>query len=150
MRTLLFLLMLLRATPVPANHPGDDLNSLMAGKEAAFEPLDPRAAPELALVDADGRELDADDVSGQIVAVSFVPEACGTPCAAQQAQLADVLASLNDTPMRDMVDFVTVADRAETSRAPETGSGQLRPMIGRCLTCGTPSASAAGGRAARR
>ncbi|SFP84249.1 SCO family protein [Tranquillimonas alkanivorans] len=121
MRTLFFSLLLLGATPAVADHPGDDLNFVMAGKEAAFEPLEPQAALDLALVDAEGRALDAGDVSGRILAVSFAPGACGAPCAAQQAQLAEVLASLNDTPMRDMVSFVTVSDSAETAegRAPD-------------------------------
>lgn len=110
----------------------------MAGKKAAFEPLDPQAAPDLALVEAEGRAFDAEGLSGQILAVIFVAKACGAPCAAQQAHLADVLASLNDTPMRDMVTFVTVLDRAEAfgESAPENRVTATRQTVGQCLTCG--------------
>lgn len=116
MRILLFLLLLLGGAPVLANHPEDDLNSVMAGEEAAFEPLEPQAAPALPLLDAAGREFDLGDHSGLVLAVSFIPADCGAPCAAQQDRLAEVLTSLNASPMRDMVRFITVSRRAE---APE-------------------------------
>jgi protein SCO1/2 len=115
MRSLLMVLMLALPAPVFANHPSEDLNPVMAEKEAAFEPLDPRLAPDLALADASGGALGLADFAGQIVALSFVPAGCGAPCTQQQERLADTLASLNASPMREMVRFVTVTDNAEVA-----------------------------------
>lgn len=115
MRSLLMVLMLAFPAPVFANHPSEDLNPVMSEKEAAFEPLDPRLAPDLALADASGGALGLADFAGEILALSFMPAGCGAPCTQQQERLADTLASLNASPMREMVRFVTVTDNAEVT-----------------------------------
>ena len=80
----------------------------MAQKEPAFEAASHWRMPDLELVTENGEPLSLDDLQDQIVVLSFVTEDCGAPCAEQQAALADVQASLNVTPMRDMVTFVTI------------------------------------------
>lgn len=104
-------------TPASADHPGEDLNQVMAAKEAAFEPVPPRPAPDLAWQDAQGGDLRWDSLEGKIVVVSFVPPGCGAVCADQQDQLSQAITSLNASPMRDMVVFVTIGD------APVAGPG---------------------------
>lgn len=101
---------LLITTPASADHPGEDLNQVMAAKEAAFEPVAPRPAPELAWQEAQGAGLRLDSLEGKIAVVSFVPPGCGAPCADQQGQLSQAITSLNASQMRKMVVFVTIGD----------------------------------------
>ena len=109
MKHLVFLLMLLAPMPALADHPGADrIDHVMAGKEPHFEATDLRDLPELAVVTGDGRTLQLDRLSDQVIVLSFVPEACEEPCAAQQAMLEKVRHDLDATPMQDMVTFVTV------------------------------------------
>lgn len=96
------------AVPASANHPGERLDEIMARKEPAFEPTGLWRLPDAGLMAADGSPLDLGDLEDRIVVLSFLPEGCGAPCADQQAALREVQRSLNVTPMRDMVLFVTV------------------------------------------
>lgn len=111
MRTAILLLAAIVAnvTPAYANHPGDRLDEVMAEKEPAFEPRDLWRLPDAELATATGSPLGLGDLEDRIVVLSFVPEGCSAPCAAQQALLAQVQASVNITPMREMVLFLTVA-----------------------------------------
>jgi len=110
MRSALFLVALLLSGPALADHPEDKLDEAMAEKEAAFEATDVRRPPKLELVDGAGGPFSLDSLVDQIVVLSFVPEGCGAPCAAQQALLARVRGAVNITPMRDMVTFIVVAE----------------------------------------
>ncbi|SFE52132.1 protein SCO1/2 [Sulfitobacter brevis] len=110
MRSTALALALLVATPALANHPGENLNQVMVAKEAAFEPVTSRPAPAVEWKDDTGNGVGLEELHGKIVAVSFVPAECGAPCADQQAKLAETLASLNASPMREMVQFVTLND----------------------------------------
>jgi protein SCO1/2 len=120
MRHLVFLVMLLVPVPALADYPGADrIDHVMGGKEPRFEATDLRDLPELAVVTADGRILQLDQLSDQVVVLSFVPEACEESCAAQQTMLEKVRQDLAATPMRDMVTFVTV--RPQDGLAPAEG-----------------------------
>ncbi|MFT6447605.1 MAG: protein SCO1/2, partial [Sulfitobacter pontiacus] len=68
------------ATPVLANHPGDNLNQMIAAKEAAFEAVAPRPAPVSEWTDNAGDVVGMEELKGKIVAVSFAPSDCGAPC----------------------------------------------------------------------
>ena len=108
---------LLTVTPAFANHPGANLNQAMADKEAAFEPIAAQEVPEVQWVAPDGATGSLDAAKGKITVLSFAPDACGTPCDAQQEQLSKTLAALNVSAMREMVVFVTLRETA--SAAPE-------------------------------
>ncbi len=109
---LVTLLLLAGAAPAVAHHPGERLDEVMAEKESAFEPTDERRMPPLALTGADGASLDLSGLADRIVVLSFRPDGCGAPCADQQALLQEVLDAVNVTPMRDMVQFLTVGGDA--------------------------------------
>lgn len=112
------------AAPARANHPGDRLDEIMAEKEPAFEATGLWRLPDTRLAAAGGSPLDLGDLEDRIVVLSFLPEGCGTPCADQQAMLREVQKSLNVTPMRDMVLFVTVGATALSDPAWETANWQ--------------------------
>ncbi|WP_144431869.1 cytochrome-c oxidase [Jannaschia rubra] len=96
------------STPALADHPGDRLDEAMAAKEPDFEQAE-RHPPAIKLRTVDGAEFDLRDLEDKVVVLSFLPQECGTPCADQQALLAEVQEAVNVTPMREMVSFVTVA-----------------------------------------
>lgn len=101
---------LLNVTPAFANHPGENLNQAMVGKEAAFEPITAQEVPEVEWAEPDGATGSLDAMRGKITVLSFAPDTCGNPCDAQQEQLAKTLSALNASAMRDMVVFVTLRD----------------------------------------
>lgn len=108
MRTLLLVALLSVAAPALANHPAERLDEVLAEREPAFEAID-GISPDLSLEAADGREFDLHGQTEKIFVLSFVPEDCGAPCAAQQQLLTEVQSGNNVTPMRELVSFVTVA-----------------------------------------
>ncbi|MEM9762960.1 MAG: cytochrome-c oxidase [Pseudomonadota bacterium] len=109
---LVALLFFAGAAPAAAHHPGERLDEVMAEKEPAFEPTDPRRMPLLAFTGADGASHDLSALADQIVVLSFRPDGCGEPCADQQALLQEVREAVNVTPMREMVQFLTVGGDA--------------------------------------
>lgn len=124
--TALFTTLLIASTaPVAAHHPGDRLDEVMAEKEPAFEPTDRRRLPPLALTGTEGVDLDLSQFDDRIVVLSFVPESCGAPCADQQALLQAVQEAVNITPMRDMVQFLTVGDAAAPDPGWQAGNWRL-------------------------
>ncbi len=104
--------MLFTVTPAFADHPRENLNQAMVGKEAAFEPIAAREVPEVKWTAPDGDTGSLDAMRGKITVLSFAPDACGSPCDAQQEQLSKTLAALNASAMREMVVFVTLRDKA--------------------------------------
>lgn len=108
MRPLVLLAFLAASTPAIADHPGELLDETTANLEPAFESAAPRL-PTVVFRTEEGAEIDISGIADNIVVLSFYPAACGTPCANQQARLADVQQALEITPMRSMVTFVTVA-----------------------------------------
>lgn len=72
------------AVPAFADHPGENLNQVMAAKEASFEPITPRDAPELVWQGASGDLVSLSTLKGKVVVLSFLPNGCGSPCEAQQ------------------------------------------------------------------
>lgn len=110
----LLALLLAGAAPARAHHPGERLDEVMAEREPAFEPTGLWRLPDARLAAADGSPLGLGDLEDRIVVLSFVPEGCGTPCADQQVLLREVQQSINVTPMREMVLFVTLGRRDVT------------------------------------
>jgi len=123
---LVALLLLATTLPVAAHHPGERLDEVTAEKELAFEPTDLLRLPPLAMTEADGASLDLSDLSDRIVVLSLVPESCGASCADQQALLQAVQEAVNVTPMREMVEFLTVSDAA--ALGPEWDAGNWRAL----------------------
>lgn len=118
MKNILLLIALVAGRPAYADHPGDRLDEVMAQKEPAFTAVDLNELPTLNLVDADGKPLDLESLSDQVVVLSFVPSNCGLPCADQQALLEKVRGGVNSSPMLDMVTFLVVTDASDPVPGP--------------------------------
>jgi protein SCO1/2 len=90
-----------------AHHPGADLDTVMGKKEKFFQAID-MPAPGFELADADGNTVRLSDFADRIVVLNFVFAGCAEVCPLHSALIADVQAKINGTPMKDMVQFISV------------------------------------------
>lgn len=107
----LILTLALLATTVGADtaaaHSLQELEHELGEKERYFQPID-RPTPELALRDAEGRNVGLADLRGQVVVLHFVYASCTDICPLHAEKLAEVQAMVNHTPMKERVRFVTI------------------------------------------
>ena len=95
------------ATPPGYAHSLKDLDSRLQKRERYFQPLD-KGAPEFTLQDADGGTVSLSDFRGKVVVLHFVYTNCPDVCPLHAERIAEVQEMVNQTPMRDLVRFVTV------------------------------------------
>jgi len=93
---------------VHAHHPGADLDRVMGDRERYFQVIDEPQAPPFELADADGDIVRLADFSDKIVVLNFVFASCTDVCPLHSALIAELQAGVNASPMKDMVQFVTV------------------------------------------
>lgn len=91
---------------VPA-HSLKSLESQLHKREKYFQPLD-QEAPDFKLQDADGRTVTLRDLQGKVVVLHFIYTNCPDVCPLHAERVAEVQAMINQTPMRDLVQFITV------------------------------------------
>jgi protein SCO1/2 len=103
----LLVAMLASSQTVLAHHPGEDLDRFMGSKEQFFQAID-RPAPSFELADADGRTVRLSDFADKIVVLNFIFASCTDVCPLHSELIADVQAKVNASPMKDMVQFITV------------------------------------------
>ncbi len=110
MRTSFFsiVLTLLLASAASANHPGDDLDEVMGEKEKYFQAIDAPSAPAFELADVEGNAVRLSDFSDKIVVLNFIFTSCTDVCPLHSELIAEIQAMVNATPMKDMVQFLTV------------------------------------------
>ncbi|MCV0398200.1 MAG: SCO family protein [Rhizobiaceae bacterium] len=96
------------ALPAYAHHPGADLDRLMGSEEKYFQAIDAPAAPGFELADSEGTSVRLSDFSDKVVVLNFVFASCTDVCPLHSDLVARVQAMVNDTPMRDLVQFLTV------------------------------------------
>lgn len=94
-----------------ADHPGKRLNEVTAEKVPGFEAVS-QTGPNLGFRTIEGKTLDLEDFAGRIIVVNLLPAPCTVTCKVQHRLLAETVTSLNASPMREMVSFVTVAEDA--------------------------------------
>lgn len=98
---------LVLTAPALADHPGAGLDEAMQDREKYFQPVDePAAGFELA--DAGGNTVRLSDLSEKIVVLNFVFASCGGVCPLHSDLIARIQEMINATPMKDIVQFVTV------------------------------------------
>lgn len=96
------------AAPAAAHHPGADLDEMMGSEEKYFQAIDKPQAPAFALADADGNLVRLSDFADKIVVLNFIFASCTDVCPLHSEMIARVQEMVNDTPMKDTVQFVTV------------------------------------------
>ncbi len=90
-----------------AAHSLESLENQLHNKEKYFQSLD-REAPEFTLQDADGRTTGSADLRGKVVVLHFVYTNCPDVCPLHAERIAEIQEMINQTPMGDLVRFVTI------------------------------------------
>jgi len=114
--TALLIATLAYAMPAAAHHPGADLDKVMGSKEQFFQAID-KPAPPFELADADGKVVRLSDFTDKIVVLNFIFAGCTDVCPLHSTLIADVQSKINLTPMKDMVQFITVTTDPEVDTA---------------------------------
>ena len=96
------------ALPAHAHHPVADLDRLMGSEEKYFQAIDAPAAPRFELAGAEGNPVRLSDFSDKVVVLNFVFASCTDVCPLHSDLIARVQALVNETPMKDLVQFLTV------------------------------------------
>ncbi len=104
------------AAPVAA-HSVKALEAKILERETYVQMTD-TPAPGFTLQDADGREVSLDDFKGKVVVLNFVYARCKDVCPLHSNVIASIQERINATPMRDVVQFISIA--TDTEDAPET------------------------------
>ncbi len=99
------LLMLLQA--VANAHSLDEVESMLGDGEKYFQLID-KPAPDFMLQTADGRTIKRADLAGKVVVLNFLYTSCPDVCPLHAEKIAEVQGMINETPMKDLVIFVTV------------------------------------------
>jgi len=104
------------AAPAAAHHPGADLDRVMGSKEKYFQLID-RPAPAFELMGAGEKAVTLADFTDKIVVLHFVYASCPDVCPLHAEKLAEVQAKVNLSPMKDMVQFMTITTDPEKDTA---------------------------------
>lgn len=108
LRGLALCLLLFAALATPASsHSLEVVEQELHDKDNYFQPVDSQA-PDFALQDAEGRPVRMADLREKVVVLNFIYTNCGDFCPLQTELIATLQAMVNQTPMKDMVEFVTI------------------------------------------
>jgi protein SCO1/2 len=137
---ILIALLLTAATVTPsAAHSLSELEGMLGDREKYFQPIG-REAPDFALEDAEGGAVALSDLRGKVVVLHFVYTNCPDVCPLHAERIAEIQAMVNRTPMRELVQFVTITTNPEHDTPGvmrEYGSAHgLDPVSWRFLTSG--------------
>ena len=112
-----------------AHHPAGGAEARLSERERFFQPLEAKTAPDFALQDAEGRRVGLSDLRGKVVVLHFIYASCPDVCPLHAELIARVQAMVNQTPMREQVQFVSVTTDPERD-TPEVlrGFGETRGL----------------------
>ena len=97
----------LNATPLSAHHPGTDLDKVMGNKEKFFQIRD-ETSPDFTLRDAEGSVVRLADFQDKVAVLHFIYTGCPDVCPLHAEKIAEIQAMINQSPMKDMVQFITI------------------------------------------
>ena len=93
-------------------HSLKDLEDSLIQRERYVEFVE-RPAPPFTLMDAKGRALSLSDFKGRVVVLNFIYTHCPDVCPLHSALIGSLQADINRTPMRDMVQFISITTDPE-------------------------------------
>ena len=108
---LVFMLIIGAVAPASA-HSMRELESQLMDRERYVE-MTNRQAPGFTLDNADGDAVSLDDFAGKIVVLNFTYARCKDVCPLHSQLIATVQDQINFTPLRDQVQFISIATDAE-------------------------------------
>jgi protein SCO1 len=103
---LAFALMTAFVAPALA-HSLEEVDQDLRDKEQYFQPVNSEA-PAFILQDADGRVVRLTDLRDKVVVLNFIYTSCKDVCPLHSERIAQIQAMINQTPMKAMVQFVTI------------------------------------------
>ena len=121
--SLLLISVLMTATPAAANHPGEELDQVMADKEPYFQAIG-RPAPGFELADPQGRLVSLSDYADKVVVLHFIYASCPDICPLHAEKIAEAQTLVNDSPMREMVQFLSI------TTDPSNDTAEIREAFG--------------------
>ncbi len=135
-----------RGAAAPATaHSLEELEGTLKKREKYLQIVQ-EPASDFTLQDAQGREVGLADFRGKVVVLNFIYTNCPDVCPLHSERLAEIQEMINPTPMRDIVQFITITtdpanDTPEVMKAYGPAHG-LDPVNWIFLT-GSPSQPAA-------
>jgi protein SCO1 len=100
-----------------AAHSLDELEAQLGEREQHCQLID-KEAPDFTLEDAEGRAVSLEDLRGKVVVLNFIYTSCPDVCPLHAERIAEIRRMVNLTPMRELVQFVTITTDPEHD-APE-------------------------------
>lgn len=104
-------LLLLGGLPAAA-HSLEELEDELSAREPYVEIVD-RPAPDFDLLDSGGRTVRLADFRGKVVVLNFIYAGCPDICPLHSERIAQIQKMVDATPMRDIVEFITVTTDPE-------------------------------------
>ncbi len=103
-----FSLLLVVTVMTPASaHSMKSLEKQLYDTEKYFQPFN-KEAPDFTLQDADRKTISLADLRGKVVIVHFIYTNCPDVCPLHAERIAEIQEMINLTPMRDLVQFITI------------------------------------------
>ena len=99
------------ALPTLAHSLGDLEEALHAS--APYAPLIHRPAPGFTLTSSEGEPVSLADLRGKVVILWFIYTRCPVVCPLHSEALASIQEQVNRTPMRELVQFITITTDPE-------------------------------------
>lgn len=113
MRSIMILLLsCVTAVTAARAHSLEELKATLLEKEKYFQPVD-KPAPEFTLRNADGKVFRLADFRGKVVVLHFIYAGCPDVCPLHADRIAEIQAMVNRTPMKDMVQFISISTDPE-------------------------------------
>ncbi|MGT2442993.1 SCO family protein [Ensifer adhaerens] len=98
-------------------HSLEEVDQDLRDREQYFQPVD-NEAPAFTLQDADGRVVGLDTLRGKVVVLNFVYTNCPDVCPLHAERIAEIQKMINQTPMKEMVEFVTITTDPKRDAGP--------------------------------
>lgn len=93
-------------------HSLEELQATLLENEKYFQPVD-KPAPVFTLQNADGKVFRLTDFRGKVVVLHFIYAGCPDVCPLHADRIAEIQAMINRTPMKDMVQFISISTDPE-------------------------------------
>ena len=98
---------LMADAPSALAHSVEEVESDLGGKEKFFQKID-KPAPDFTLRDADDHSVRLAEFRHKVLVLHFVYTTCPDVCPLHAERIAEIQAMINQTPMRELVQFVTI------------------------------------------
>ena len=121
------ILSLAATTSFAWGHSAAEVETSLGETEKYFQPVS-KDAPQFTLRSMDGRVVQLQDLRGKVVVLYFIFTSCADVCPLHSEKIADIQAMVNESPMKDQVQFVAVSTDPSVD-TPEVLKG-YRPLRG--------------------